>query len=255
MSQVARVEQKQELASVPMEGATLLSVISRAAADPGTDVEKMERLMQMYERIESKRAETAFNEALNDAQSKIGRISGDKYNKQTSSNYATYAKLDTRIRPIYIECGFSLSFDTQESASPDCIKVVCYVSHKGGHTRSYHVDMPADGKGAKGGDVMTKTHAAGSAMSYGMRYLLKMIFNVAIGEHDDDGNMASAPIDDGATEQMVTDWLSAIGGAITLDELKKLSGDIAAQKMPQHSRDVIRSAYNARKEVFGRVEK
>jgi hypothetical protein len=50
--------------------------------------------------------------------------------------------------------------------------------------------MPADGKGAKGGDVMTKTHAAGSAMSYGMRYLLKMIFNVAVGEDDDDGQAA-----------------------------------------------------------------
>jgi len=30
-------------------------------------------------------------------------------------------------------------------------------------------------------------------MSYGMRYLLKMIFNVAVGEDDDDGNRASAP--------------------------------------------------------------
>lgn len=49
--------------------------------------------------------------------------------------------------------------------------------------------MPADGKGAKGGDVMTKTHAAGSAMSYGQRYLLKMIFNLAVGD-DDDGQKA-----------------------------------------------------------------
>ena len=48
--------------------------------------------------------------------------------------------------------------------------------------------MPADGKGAKGGDVMTKTHATGAAVSYGMRYLLKMIFNVAVGEDDTDGN-------------------------------------------------------------------
>jgi hypothetical protein len=29
-------------------------------------------------------------------------------------------------------------------------------------------------------------------MSYGMRYLLKMIFNVAVGEHDDDGRAATA---------------------------------------------------------------
>lgn len=32
--------------------------------------------------------------------------------------------------------------------------------------------------------MMTKTHATGAAMSYGMRYLLKMIFNAAIGEAD-----------------------------------------------------------------------
>ena len=32
-----------------------------------------------------------------------------------------------------------------------------------------------------------KTHAVGAGMSYGMRYLLKMIFNIAIGEDDDDG--------------------------------------------------------------------
>jgi hypothetical protein len=51
--------------------------------------------------------------------------------------------------------------------------------------------MPADGKGARGNDVMTKTHATGSAVSYGMRYLLKMIFNVSSGEADDDGNAAS----------------------------------------------------------------
>jgi hypothetical protein len=35
---------------------------------------------------------------------------------------------------------------------------------------------------------MTKTHASGAAQSYGMRYLLKGIFNIAIGEEDNDGN-------------------------------------------------------------------
>ena len=35
---------------------------------------------------------------------------------------------------------------------------------------------------------MTKTHASGAAQQYGMRYLLKAIFNVAVGEDDRDGN-------------------------------------------------------------------
>ncbi len=40
-----------------------------------------------------------------------------------------------------------------------------------------------------------------------MRYLLKMIFNVAIGDHDDDGNAASSPT---ITEKQVADLESLI---------------------------------------------
>ena len=212
MSNVARVEQKQELQSVQMEGATILSVISRAAADPGTDVEKMERLMLMYERVEAKRAESAFNDAMSDAQSHMRTIGADANNPQTRSKYASYGKLDKALRPIYTDNGFSLSFDTGSDAPADCVRVLCYVSHKAGHSRTYHVDMPADGKGAKGGDVMTKTHAVGAGMSYGMRYLLKMIFNVAVGEEDVDGNDAGpvATITD-AQEIQINDMLEATG--------------------------------------------
>src|SRR6185436_6685763 len=92
-------------------------------------------------------------------------------------------------RPIYTKHGFALSFNTAEGAPENYVRVVCNVSHDGGHSRQFQIDMPADGKGAKGGDVMTKTHAVGSGMTYGMRYLLKMIFNVAIGEDDTDGNV------------------------------------------------------------------
>ncbi len=174
----------------PGDGAALLAVISQAARDPSADVGKMERLMGMYERMQAKRAEAAFNDAMNEAQAKMRAIAADRTNTQTKSQYATYAKLDRVLRPIYIACGFSLSFDTGEDAPADCVRVLCYVSHKAGHTRTYRIDMPADGKGAKGGEVMTRTHAVGSGSTYGMRYLLKMIFNVAIGEDDDDGNGA-----------------------------------------------------------------
>lgn len=169
---------------------TIMQVISRAASDPSTDVDKLERLMGMYERLEARKAEGEFARAMNAAQSEIRRVAADANNSQTRSKYATYAKLDSALRPVYAKHGFSLSFDTGEPPAELVVRVVCYVMHESGHTRTYHVDMPADGKGAKGGDVMTKTHATGSAMSYGMRYLLKMIFNVAVGEEDDDGNGA-----------------------------------------------------------------
>lgn len=183
----AVVQHKDQIPAIPDEGTTILSIIGRAASDPSVDMEKMERLLSMYERVNAKTAEVSFNDAMSDAQAKMRPISADAVNPQTRSNYATYGKLDKALRPIYTDLGFALSFDTGEGPQ-DFVRVLCYVSHKAGHTRTYKVDMPADGKGAKGGDVMTKTHAVGAGMSYGMRYLLKMIFNVAVGEDDQDGN-------------------------------------------------------------------
>lgn len=168
---------------------TLLAVISRAASDPACDIEKMERLLAMHERMQERQAEQAFNEAMNAVQAETRRVAADANNAQTRSKYATYAALDRALRPIYSAHGFSISFDTGTDAPEGNVRVLAYVSHSGGHTRTYRALIPSDGKGAKGGDVMTKTHAFGAASSYGMRYLLKMIFNVAIGEDDDDGNI------------------------------------------------------------------
>ncbi len=187
-------------------GASLMEVIARAASDPSVDIDKMERLIAMQERVQAREAEMAFNTAMNAAQSEMRPIAANASNPQTRSKYATYDKLDRVLRPIYTEHGFSHSFDEGESPKPDHVRVLCYVSHIGGHTRTYHRDMPADGKGAKGGDVMTKTHAAGAAGSYGARYLLKGIWNVAVGDDDNDGNEPRARvtlIDDGQWAELV----------------------------------------------------
>lgn len=168
----------------------LLNVIERASRDPSVDIDKLERLLQMSERVQARDAEQAFNIAMNAAQAEMRPIAANASNPQTKSRYATFDKLDKALRPIYTAHGFSMSYDEGDSPKPEHVRVLCYVAHNAGHTRTYHRDMPADGKGAKGGDVMTKTHAAGAAGSYGARYLLKGIWNVAVGEEDNDGNGA-----------------------------------------------------------------
>jgi hypothetical protein len=178
-----------------VEPSALLSVIEKAAADPNVDVDKMERLMNMARQVQADRAKVAFNTAFNECQSEIGVVATDSNNTQTKSKYASYAALDKALRPIYTKHGFSLSFDTGTNAPADHVEVLAKLAHKEGHTESYRAVICADGKGAKGGDVMTKTHAVGSAMSYGMRYLLKLIFNVAVGEDDDDGNSAGSKVE------------------------------------------------------------
>ena len=192
MNEIVKHEAEKPMAISPQADA-LMAMLSDPEKINSMDVDKLDRLMAMAERLQAKRNEQAFNQAMADVQAKMKRVRADASNPQTRSKYASYAALDRELRPIYTDGGFALSFDTGEAPQPDMVRVICYVTHDSGFSRTYHVDMPADGKGAKGGDVMTKTHATGSAMSYGMRYLLKLIFNVAVGEDDDDGNRAALP--------------------------------------------------------------
>ncbi len=212
MSSVIDMSKAERKEVVPhSESTALISVIERAARDPSIDIDKMERLLAMQEKIFERNAEGAFNIAMTAAQAEMGPISADASNSQTRSMYASYAKLDKRVRPIYTRHGFALSFDEGESKRPDYVLVLCHVSHTAGHSRIYKAEMPADGKGAKGGDVMSKTHAVGAAKSYGKRYLLKDIFNIAVGEEDTDGNDPVEFI----TEKQVADLdalVSELGG-------------------------------------------
>ena len=166
-----------------------LAMIERAARDPSIDIDKMDRLLLMRERENARVAEQAFNTALAEAQTEMQPIGVDSNNDQTRSRYASYAALDRAVRSIYTQHGFGLTFNTEDAPGESQARIICDVCHTGGHTRRYRIDMPVDGKGAKGGDAMTKTHAMGSGISYGMRYLLRMIFNLAI-DQDDDGNAA-----------------------------------------------------------------
>lgn len=178
-------------ANLAPEAATIFQIIERAARDPSVDIDKMERLISMQERVQGRQAQVEFDNAMADAQEAMKPIRANLENKQTSSEYADYAALDRAIRPIYSKHGFSLSFTTGDGAPDNCVRVICTVAHRSGHRERPHLDMPADGKGARGGDVMTRTHATGAAITYGKRYLLGMIFNLAV-TRDDDGNGASA---------------------------------------------------------------
>lgn len=206
---------KKEDALAPVTPLSLMQI----ALERG-QVEQLQILQDMHFKQMARDAEIEFNLAMNAVQMEIGRVAPDANNPQTKSKYATYAALDKVLRPIYTKHGFSLSFDSGDSAT-ETVVAYCFVSHRAGHTRKYQSPaMPADGKGAKGGDVMTKTHATGAAMSYAMRYLLKFIFNIAIGEDDTDGNLEENGHFDSLEERL--EW---IANAKDLTELQKLYSD------------------------------
>lgn len=201
---------------VVSEATAIIQIIERMARDVSLPLDRLEKVIELQERLAVRHAETAFNEAMARAQTEMRSVAVDSDNPQTRSRYASYAALDRAVRPIYTRQGFALSFNTGEGAPDQHVRVLCDVSN-GGFTRRYHIDMPADGKGAKGGDVMTKTHAAGSAITYGMRYLLLMIFNIAVSRRADDDDGNAAGVSEFVTEDQaiaLRERVEAIGASV-----------------------------------------
>ena len=165
-------------------------MVERLVTDPTADLSRLERVFEMRAQEQARLAEREFNTAMALVQESLDPVRTNARNDQTHSQYATLSAVDQAVRPAYSQHGFSLTFNSGETTKPDHVRVTCTVMHAGGHTKHYWLDVPADGRGAKGGQVMTATHALGSAVSYGRRYLLCMIFSLAT-EKDDDGNAAS----------------------------------------------------------------
>jgi len=194
-------------AAVAARPVSLLDIILHAGSDPAFDVEKFRSLVQIQREEQDRQdarddreaelgAEAAFNGAMSDVQKKMTAVRATVENTQTRSVYADYAALDRMLRPIYSEADFALSYGEEDSPKPDHVRVFCLVTHspaaaKRSFSRKYHVDMAADGKGARGGDVMTRTHATKSAFTYSQGALVRLIFNIAVSK-DDDGNAAGA---------------------------------------------------------------
>src|SRR3546814_13380927 len=62
----AVMKQESHAVAQTSESSSLLAVISRAASDPNVDLDKMERLLAMQERIVARQAEALFASALSE---------------------------------------------------------------------------------------------------------------------------------------------------------------------------------------------
>jgi hypothetical protein len=190
----------QETSGALVAPGDFLATLERVALNPEVSVDKMERLLDMQERVQAKRAEAEFNAAMARVQGELPRILKNAANETTRSTYANLEAVNRAITPVYTREGFALSFNNPGGAPDGFYRVTCTVMHRAGHSREYQVDVPADSVGMKGTVNKTPTHAFGSSMSYGRRYLTMLIFNLTTTNEDDDGQAAAV-----ITEAQVAD--------------------------------------------------
>lgn len=208
----AIVERQESAVVVQAESATILQVIQRAAADPQCDIEKMERLMQMHERFQSRQAEQQYAEALAAMQQELPSIAerGDAANRYT---YALWEDINEALKPILAKHGFALSFRIPRNDKG--VEVEGVLSHRAGHSERTSILLPADTSGNK-----NAVQAVASSVSYGKRYTAGALLNFTT--HGEDDDAFSAVQQPALDQQVVIDILERIDEAKDKDELSAI---------------------------------
>jgi hypothetical protein len=116
------------LPAPPLDNAsTVLALIERVALDPRADVNKLERLMAMYERLTAKEAELAYNTAKGRILKKLAGIKIIKNRPVLSEidngkpqngffeafKYAPLEEIDKHLRPLLTEEEMDLSYSDE----------------------------------------------------------------------------------------------------------------------------------------------
>lgn len=175
------------------EPASIINLIERAARDPAVDIDKMERLMAMRDRMLEREAKIAFDVAFAEMQPKLpvierkGRISGESKRTGDKLNQAfgRWEDISPAVVPVLSAHGFGIRFEQLQVKGEDNTirtRITCFISHSG-HRESAYFDLPLDTSGSK-----NNVQAYGSTASYGRRYSAMLALNIVTRGEDDDAN-------------------------------------------------------------------
>lgn len=203
-----------EVAEVRSVSDGILAVIARAATDPNVDIDKMERLLAMQERVLARDAKAAFTAALARMQSDLPEIT-ERGSGHGNIKYALWEDINDAIRPILKEHGFALAFKTK--VEEKSVIITGILSHEQGHAEETELALPSDTSGSK-----NAVQAIGSSLSYGKRYTAMALLNITSRGEDDDGQKGGARAIDEAQYAMLVTLLEKYGASTRrfLDKFK-----------------------------------
>ena len=175
----------------------MAQVMERLALNPNVDVDKLEKLFELQDRLEQRRvqrhAEQLFNTAFSKMQAAIPEVAEhgkiyDKSGKNVVSTYALNEDIQKLFRPLLAAHGFSLSYKTEEVEGGKSLRITGFLRHVGGHTETSEFVSPPDESGYK-----NKIQGLGSTRAYGRRYTAFDLLNITTRGEDDDGRSTETP--------------------------------------------------------------
>lgn len=181
------LERERQLSSQPIQEISVLATISRLALDPKCDMEKLERLMALQERMEAKSALEAFNAAFAEMQCAMPSVEKRTENTHTKKMYADLDDINFAVRPVMAKYGFGVSFKIVNQANG--VSITGILMHKSGHREETTMILPLDV-----GAGRSAVQSVGSTTTYGKRYVMCALLNITSGD-DNDNDGYKEPID------------------------------------------------------------
>lgn len=221
---VTKLEQQQ---AAPVSD-PMVSMIERVVLNPDADLDKLERMLAMKERMDAQNARVQFARALSAARAEIPPILKDAtVDFETKAGRTTYrhetlAGIAKVIDPILSDHCLSYRFRTDQGQGG--VKVTCIVTHGDGHFEETSLSGAPDGSGSK-----NSFQAVGSAVTYLQRYTLKAALGLSA-ELDDDGQGAAPRSGQqkpaGVPHEAIRTAIGSISNAENMSQLRAIWSDL-----------------------------
>lgn len=224
-------------------------MIERVAMDPGSDLEKLERMIELKERHDASNAKALFAEAFSRASSAFPTIPlrGTGHNNK---KYATLEDITKLTRPVLSENGLALTFAIK--VEQDVI-VTAKLMHKAGHCEETSIALPRENSGSK-----NAVQAVGSSQTYGQRYTAQAILGLSLGnDTEDDGRSTGAPVEHKQSRSQ--SWAQTIvqdmpENASPRDKAETIADAICAQWKRMKGVKQIDNEWDRRAEIISKME-
>ena len=168
----------------------MISNIINISQNPDINVDRLERLLAMQERMMDRQAKLEFNNALARIQAKMPRILGTGKIKNDKKNftikYLKYDDIDNTLRPFLSAEGFSLVHDKQDVNNR--LVVTTTLKHRDGHQEKVSMPLPYD----QPNKTKNAVQAALSTFTYGKRANVMAFFNIVMEGEDDNPQLSIA---------------------------------------------------------------
>lgn len=242
-TQQIELQPKQETAIEPVKPVVTYMSLLEIAVSRGADLATIEKLMDLRDREDARKAKNAFHAAMNAFKANPPTIIKDRQVSFGTTNYshATLGQVCDKITESLGKQGISHRW-TVDQSQQGLIRVTCILTHELGHSEETTLCAGPDTSGSK-----NSIQAIGSAVTYLQRYTLLAATGLAPA-NDNDGQSAEAP-----KMEKLGEYIEAIGAAPNLTALEGLFKEAYREAMGlknTQAQKVLISAKDARKKAL-----